>query len=265
MPAVSQATTIVLNQAPVGWLYKLDPTYAATDLMATSGAAVKFLFDNVSDGKAKIIRPESVANAEEFTEISRADGAIFQFPKKTIKIDGVSGIVKTGGSSVGVTKGEISFSVGAIPVTAYTGTAPDEVPTYMSGGWQAFLEKIRTNIAAEWLCVIPIGFNYESWADRAGSGTVEGYAAVIGTMGVDLEQAATYGAAMKIPFTITGRQIAASDLADAADKLATLNLPKIICYEGAEDGEQYKIDPPAITSEHAAELVLGAGVFMAAA
>lgn len=264
MPAVPQVTTIVLNQAPVCWLYKLDPTYAATDLMATSGAAMKLLFDNVSDGKAKVIRPESVANAEEFTEITRADGAIFQFPKKTIKIDGVSGIVKTGGSATGVTKGEISLSIGALPVTAYTGTAPDEVPTYMSGGWQAFLEKLRSNLAGEFLCVVPIGFTYEGWADRAGSGKVEGYAAVIGTMGVDIEQSAVYGAAMKIPVTVTGRQIAASDLADAADKLATLNLPKIIVYEGAEDGEQYKIDPPVITSEHAAELVLGAGVFMAA-
>lgn len=261
MGAVPQTATIILQQAPVAWLFLIDSAYEEADLCSPN-ANEKFMFDNITDAKAKIIRPESTSNAEEFTEITRADGLIYQFPKTTIKVDGVSGIVKSGGSDTGMTRGEISFAINAIPVASYSGTPPAQVPTYYSGGWQAFLEKLRKNLGGEWLAVVPIGYDYAGFSARNSTGKVAGYAAVIGTMGVDLETAAASGSAMKLPITITGRQIKAADLEAAADLLATLNLPKIYVYEGKEDAEQYAIDPVAIGADHAAELVLGTGVFL---
>lgn len=261
MGAVPQTTTIILQQAPVAWLYLIDPAYASANLCSGT-ATKKFMFDNISDAKAKIIRPESVSNAEEFTEITRADGLIYQFPKSTIKVDGVSGAVKTGGAGTGITKGEISFSINAVPVASYAGTPPDQLPTYYAGGWQAFLETVRANLGGEWLAVIPMGYDYAGFAARGSTGKVAGYAAVIGTMGADIEASAASGSAMKLPITITGRQVGASDLAAAAVLLATLALPKIYVYEGIEDGEQYAIQPVVLGSTFAAELLLGTGVFL---
>lgn len=253
------ATTTLYNNAPAAWLYAIDDSYAATDLIDTN---MKYMFDSAGDQDFQILRPEAVANAEEFVQITRADGAIIEFPKTTIKMDGVSGAQKSGSAS-SAGKGNIVLTLNGLPITGYTGTAPNDLPTYVTN-YKTYIDNIMSNLGKEFLCIIPLGYTYDGWSKRHSTGKTVAFGAIIGVLGADPSFKAASFAPTPIPLTINGRQIKAGDLDAAATKLATLAIPKIRVFEGDTASTQvYELDPGAINSGNAAKLVRGEPVTLA--
>jgi hypothetical protein len=238
---------VVINGGGGAWLYPAA-SGVFNGLAATPDATDRFIFDNIRDASCTIVRPESASAGEEFVEVTRGDGAIIQYPKITLRLDGVTGALKSGGASASASKGLISFVA--------NGADKD------SADWLTYIQKLNEFIGAEFLIAIPLGFSYDNWIDRnAGSPTdVEAIALCLGNLDADIAHAAS--AFTPAAHTITVRS-KASTIASSA--LSTKTLPDIVIPEGGTHASPtgYTINGITISAPQAADLVAGKLVIVA--
>lgn len=247
-----QNASTAINNGRGVYLYGIDSTYAATDLIDTT---VKWRFDKASGISVTAPRPENVANAQEVIAATLGDGTIIEWDKTTVKMDGMTGAAKSG-TTTSQALGTIACEVMGAPFTAYTGSSPNDIPSYIS--LMTYYEKFNSILGQEFLIVVPVGYTATGWNDRRSTGKPIAFAALIGVLGADF--VINNGNYTPTPqgITITGRKLKAGDLDDAADKLATLALPKMKILEGdTADTAFYEYTPDTIGATAAAKLVNG--------
>lgn len=259
MPEVVQTSNIIINGARGAWMMKLD----SSETNHLADGVGQYRFDSVSAPKFKIIRPESASAAEEFIEIALADGTVFRFDKTTTKVDAVTGATVSG-TDTSVGGAEAGFTINSAPVLSYAPYPLDgtSTPTYME--WSDFVAELYSNLGADWLVVIPLGFSYSGWKDRHSTGKVLGYCIMCGKLNADVEIPMNGFAPVAIPLGFTARTISGGD----ASKLATAALPSIRCFEGKNASEYYTLaiptSPDPLTSGTAADLLAGKALIIAA-
>lgn len=259
MPAVDQTLNIIINGARAAWMLRLDNA-EATNLHDS----ILYYFDNVKSPKFGIKRPESASTAEEFIEVTTADGLIIQFPKTTIKLDGVTGAQKSGTSAVAGSGGTCSFTTNSAPVLSYTPYPldADSVPTYMT--WAAWMAELNDNLGADWLVIIPLGFTHAGWAARHSTGKVAGYAIMCGKLSADIELPTDGFTPTTIPLSFEARSVTGG----VAAQLATAAIKSIRCYEGDDLLQYYTCaiptSPDPLSAGSAADLLAGKVVIIEA-
>jgi len=193
---------LIINAAPAAWVYVFEKNsstgkYEVPSIIGTN-LAKQFRFDNTDGANITIIRPDAVsaASADEFVQVTRGDGAIIEFLKNKLTLDGATGEVKggTGVTSSGGTKGTIAFG---------TNQADVDATSYLG-----YLSKIQANIGATFIVCVPIGFNYlKKDATGAGVTNAAGYAFMLGTLSSDPSHAIAAYAPTKISWAFASKKL----------------------------------------------------------
>jgi len=203
---------IIVNGTPVAWAYVIEKNgttgkYEIPSILG-SDASKQFRFDNVADINVTMTRPAAVAGAtaDEFIQVTRADGTIIEFLKSKLTLDGATGSVK-GGSGVtseGGSGGTITFNVNAADID--------------SAHWIAFVQKCQALLGSTFLVCVPLGYNHIRRKAGATSGdpNAVGFAYMIGTLSADLTQAISAYTPVKINFQFASKALAivGADLTD---------------------------------------------------
>ncbi len=201
---------IIINAAPAAWAYVFEKngTTGKYELPSIVGTAPtkRLRFDNTNGATIGLVRPDAVAAAaaDEFVQITRGDGAIIEFIKNKLTLDGATGNVKggTGVTSDGGSKGTIAFETNQADVD--------------SADYMAFLNKLQSLIGATFLICVPIGENYLRKAAGATTGDTNsvGYAFMLGTLSADLSHAIAAYTPAKIAFAFQSKKLSvqASDI-----------------------------------------------------
>jgi hypothetical protein len=188
--ALTMADKIIINGAPAAWLC---PVLEAVPGTVTLGAMMKM--DNINQ---VVIGFQSQAAAagtatEEFIQVTRADGAIIEFPKTKLTIDGIDETVKVstaaGGTGDNIASGTIQFTANEADMD--------------SANYPEFLKKIKDNINGYWLVCVPIGYNHKRRHSSApGTDNAIGFAYLCGKINgaLSLTVAPQTGAPLPLSF-----------------------------------------------------------------
>lgn len=218
---------IILSGTPFAWVHKI-----------TSGAiSALWQFENLASSSYKITKPGSESGGENI-DITRADGAIIRFPKKSLIIDGKDGadITPADASSDATGKGEITLVINEAAKT--------------STSWTSFLKDIKTNFDSLFLVTIGTGYTYNQ-SVSAGRAP-DGYVHMIGKINTDVEQTLDSNpATVSLTFVSYGNSgLDASDLSGAVFADLTLNL-------GGTGKDVESIKPASISAGDATILLDG--------
>ena len=164
MPTTTN-TKILLRGSPFAWIQKV-----------TAGAlAAKWSFNNLQSSTFKLPKASSSSSSSSNTDIKRADGAVWQFPKTNLTLDGITelDITPAAASSDATGLGEITIVINEAAVE--------------SNSWTAMLADIKANKDEIFLVTIGTGFSYKAGTDVTMK-KPEGYIHMIGKISNDIDQ-----------------------------------------------------------------------------
>lgn len=139
--------TMIINGVPVAWATPVLELAPGGTL--SLGAQMKF--DNITTPVIgfPFAGDAAAAGGAEFIEVTRGDGAIIQFPKDNLRIDGTDeSVVSSSGGS-----GTDTAAIGTISFTALQADMD-------SASYLAFINKLKAHRNDFWLVCVPIGENY---------------------------------------------------------------------------------------------------------
>jgi len=160
----TMSTGILFRALPVAWVFEIDQSANTVTELWT--------FDNLQSCNYKIPKNPDSSSDSETIDINRADGAIIQFPKEELVIDGTNEEDITGSS------GNLT---GAGEVTIVANQAPTEQTSFT-----AFLMELQEKIDSKFLVIIPTGMSYTDTVSSTPDS--EGFLYMIGDITSDIEQ-----------------------------------------------------------------------------
>lgn len=210
---------IVINGTSGAWAYVLEKNsgtgkYEVPSILGTV-LTKQLRWDNIKGLSLTLVRPDAstAAAADEFVQITRADGSIIEFIKEKLTLDGATGEVKggTGVTASGGTKGTIAFTANQSDID--------------SAEYVAYMNKLQNLIGATFLVCIPLGFNYIKRKAGATTGDVApvGYAFMLATLAADLTHATDNYTPAAIAFSFASKKLAVTG-ADFTDPHAAFDL-----------------------------------------
>jgi len=241
---------IILTGASAAWIYVLEDS--DTPCVSADLAANRFKFDNIADAKATVSDSSAPAGSDaEKIEIPRADGALIQFNKDTLKIKGEDeSIITDSESGGGDEKDSISFSINEADMD--------------SASWAAFLAKLQAHKGRQALVCIALGYNsIRKKASADATKNAAGFAFLIANV-PGFEHAAAANTPVKVTLTFPGTTLSTT-LADAEaaapDGFDGFTLAAI-AQKGLKDGNgTMNVTPPALAAADVPQLLKGQVLF----
>lgn len=187
MSVSAMADGIIINDVPCVWLLSVDDGKGVNGKVNNliADAAGRLLFNNTQDSGYKMKNPAAAAATDKL-QINRGDGAVIEFSKNSLTIDGTTESA-TGGSSSSVVSAEITFN------TAQMDTD--------SASWSAYLNKLKSLMGKKFIAILPTGFTWN--AQNAGSPNAEGFLFQAVTISTDLDFKKAANAAQPVTYTLT--------------------------------------------------------------
>lgn len=167
----SVAKMSIITKCPFLWMFEITDVATAAD----DALVLKYKFDNASAVTFKSLAAGSSAASTENIDLTRADGAIFRFPKENLIIDAI-----TETQIASDTGGADASGLGEISATL------QEAPVGTSTSWTSFVAELNANKDKKWLVIVGTGYSYE----RTGTDSTrkpDGYAYMIGKISSDID------------------------------------------------------------------------------
>lgn len=241
--AVTMPQNMIINGAPALWKAPLSLVAGAF----TVGTMKKY--DNITNPVFTLTGAAAASGAatEEFIQITRGDGAIIEFPKGKLTIDGTDESVKSasGATASGDAKSKMTIAV--------TFNEPDMDATSFAA-WLDFMQK---NLDSYWLLCVPLGYNHiQRHPGNATTNNAAGFAFIIAKITGTLSFTVAPQAGAPITLTFEAAKMTIPDLALAKTAIAAATFAAIP-VKGITPA--ITIEPPAGLTATEAEDVLKAG------
>ena len=205
--ALTMADKMILNGAPALWAAPLSEGVGGLTL----GTMQKY--DNITTPVFTFAGSAAAAGgaAEEFIQVTRADGAIIEFPKGKLTLDGIDETVK---DSSGATAAGDSKATGTLQITVNEAEMG-------SASFSAWLNTMLGNINSFWLVCIPLGYNWKQrHPSSATAHNAVGYLFLIGKLSGNVAFTVAPQTGAPIPLTWQGQKLTVQDLAAASAAIA---------------------------------------------
>lgn len=202
------ADSIILNDAPVAWLLSVDEGKGVVGKVHNliADAAGRLLFNNTQDSGYKLKNPAAAAATEKL-QINRGDGAVIEFAKQSLTIDGTTEAA-TGGSSSTVVNAEITFNTAQMDTDSVT--------------WTAYLNKLKALIGKKFIAILPTGFTWN--AQNATTPNAEGFIFQACVLSTDLDFKKAANTATPVTFTLTPTTLNLYTAAEDEDPMSEAEL-----------------------------------------
>lgn len=225
---------IILTGSPFAWVHLISYNSATSSWVITE----KWKFDNLQSSTYKILKPGTTTTGGENIDITRADGAIWRFPKTTLILSGINeeDITPPDASSDATNKGEI---------TLVTNEAPINV-----NSWTDFIINLQTHLNSKFM--VTIGTGYSHIGRTSGSRYPDGFVHMIGKINNDIEQQLSNN-----PVSLSITFISCTNSGLAASALTGTGLFTDISLKIGKGENDPKVKPDAITSNDESDLLSG--------